>query len=650
MYAIRLSIIGIFLCICPALPVAQIPFSCTGQFYISFTTPATSSLVEAVIDPATDQVEFVPISNNLGTFINGAGYRATDNLIYAVQPIRYNLYQIDAVGNVRDLKQLLLNPNHAFLAGDVSPDGQFLVLIGTLRTNSGSIDETMVFVDLTSPDYTVTSRSLQGPVVNMLDIAFDPTDGTLYGVDSRGDRLVTIDFNTGLVSTPFPVTPVMDDAGSLFFDSFGDLFAYGGPPGNNGIQNTLYKVDKRSGEFTILTTGTRAIATDGCSCPHTVELRKDVTPRLIVPCGDVQYTFTIANTSTTPQGGIIFEDILPNGFVVSHIVYNPYGGQVVSGPGSQTLLITDMTLLPGIDSIVVIVTTGDLPDGIYKNQAMLSGLPNALGVTVLSDDPRTLVKRDSTTLTLRGYTGDVFHRIYLCAGETLNLDVRMYGNTFEWHDGSTAGSYPVSRAGIYSVRAATSCDTILVTFEVLISETSVAFVPDNFEIQMSDSILLIPQVFNTGETTLYNWGAPEGIFVECATCPQIEVAPLRDIEYHLVVSNEHGCLSSASVVIRVDQTRRFFAPNIFSPNGDGINDVFYLRIRGRAEVLRFHVFDRWGGLVHASSTGVMRTPEVQWHGNSAAGIVPPGVYVWMAEVRFADGSQDVFAGDVTVIR
>src|SRR5690606_26264160 len=68
---LTLAVLGIIVHIC--MLEGQVPFECKGQFYISFTTPTTSSLVEAVIDPITDQVEFLTINDNLQTFINGTG-------------------------------------------------------------------------------------------------------------------------------------------------------------------------------------------------------------------------------------------------------------------------------------------------------------------------------------------------------------------------------------------------------------------------------------------------------------------------------------------------------------------------------------------------------------------------------------------------
>jgi uncharacterized repeat protein (TIGR01451 family) len=631
---------------------AQVPFDCTGQFYITFTPLISpySTLVETVIDPVTDQVEFITISDNLGTLINGAGYRSTDNFIHAVHPLDHNLYQIDALGIARDLGVVDLNRGHLYFAADISPDGRYLVLIGTPGFVNGA-DEEIRLVDLSVAGYPVTTRPLTGMAVNVLDIAFDPTDNKLYGVDARGNRLVLIDFTDGTITAPFPATPLMDDAGSLFFDTFGDLFAYGGPPGNNGIQNTLYKVDKLTGEFRILTTGTRADATDGCSCPHTVELRKVVHPRVMVPCGEVEYVFTIANSSAIAQDGIDLQDTLPAGFTITEIVYNPYGGTVKSGDGSRVLHVENLSLLPGIDSIIVRVAIDDLPDGVYKNQALLNGLPQALGSFALSDDPTTIIKRDSTALVLQSYDDDLTLSLSICPGDEVQLNAQEYGKTFIWNDGTTGSMNTIFNEGQYQVMAITACDTLLVSYDVQATDIRVSFDPEEYEIRLGDSVLLVPLVVNEGSTTLYHWTAPEGSgLISCKECPQITVTPFFNTEYTVVAENDAGCMHSATVLVKVDRTLRYFAPNIFSPNGDNINDEFYFRIRGVATIRRFVLYDRWGDVLHTSTTSMMRDPEVQWSLRNVSDSYLPGVYVWLAEVGYIDGSHEFISGDVTLIR
>jgi PKD repeat protein len=60
-----------------------------------------------------------------------------------------------------------------------------------------------------------------------------------------------------------------------------------------------------------------------------------------------------------------------------------------------------------------------------------------------------------------------------------------------------------------------------------------------------------------------------------------------------VVTNEYGCTDTAYATVDIKHEYRFFVPNAFTPEGDGLNDVFKPVIMGVSDY-RFLIFDRWG--------------------------------------------------------
>ncbi|MBK7409489.1 MAG: gliding motility-associated C-terminal domain-containing protein [Saprospirales bacterium] len=99
------------------------------------------------------------------------------------------------------------------------------------------------------------------------------------------------------------------------------------------------------------------------------------------------------------------------------------------------------------------------------------------------------------------------------------------------------------------------------------------------------------------------------------------------------------------------KTDFFYIPNCFSPNGDGINDVFRVFPGEGFEVLsfEFRIFDRWGDEMYVSFD-----PEEGWDGVFRGIERQPGVYVWFVKAQvLVCGSQirDVFReGGVTIVR
>ena len=137
---------------------------------------------------------------------------------------------------------------------------------------------------------------------------------------------------------------------SLYFDSFGDLWAYGSKI--YGVVSAFFKVDKLTGIATIKSTGPPNSISDGTSCPYSVEMKNVAKPLVAFPCSEVEYVFTIANKSGTAQTGIDFEHKLPQGLTYLDIAQNPFGGTVEQGTPSDLLRINGLTIPQGIDRIV----------------------------------------------------------------------------------------------------------------------------------------------------------------------------------------------------------------------------------------------------------------------------------------------------------
>jgi gliding motility-associated-like protein len=102
--------------------------------------------------------------------------------------------------------------------------------------------------------------------------------------------------------------------------------------------------------------------------------------------------------------------------------------------------------------------------------------------------------------------------------------------------------------------------------------------------------------------------------------------------------------------LRIRVYRKFiFIPNVFSPNQDGINDIFYLQANPEiTDINTFRVFDRWGNMVFQSGT----IPS-QWDGKFDGTPMNPGVYIYRIEVSYFDQAVErkgILHGDITLIR
>ena len=90
----------------------------------------------------------------------------------------------------------------------------------------------------------------------------------------------------------------------------------------------------------------------------------------------------------------------------------------------------------------------------------------------------------------------------------------------------------------------------------------------------------------------------------------------------LVASNQYGCRDTASDTVHV--TGGIYVPNVFTPNGDGINDVFHVTAGGM-KTYDIEIFNRWGQLVFEANA-----PDIDWTGRSQSGVMESdGTYYYI---------------------
>jgi gliding motility-associated-like protein len=633
------------------------PFICNGDLILAVSPDADSSRFYTIEinDNLGPTLSFAELSDNPGPYLNAIGYRRSDNFIYGIAPNTRDLYRLDASGNTTFLHHFDdFDEFKTYNAGAITPDSKYLVVLGGKSDSPPFRSIELILIDLESSDYTTTISNLtttSGNYVYSLDIAFDPINGDLYGYDGNEGRLITIELFSALVDDQtFPADGTIDIMAALFFDAFGELYGYAKHFGQPGIK-AFYHIDKTTGGLDFLLEGPLASASDGCSCPYRVELLKSVEPGITTSCNEVKYTFEITNTSATLQSSVQFEDVFPPGFKVTAVSGNIYGGQI-EALNTQTLTINNMTITPGVDSFFVWVSIGNIPPGIYNNQASLNNLTQSIGSTEWSDDPGTLIMNDSTALEIFELEIEMQDQfLKRCPGDTLLLDATVPGGIFSysWNTGSLEPILEITEAGIYEATATNDCETLLISFTVdaLSPDINLDLGPDRV-ISLGDQIFLNPNISPAGNFS-FSWSETMGQSINCFDCPNQSLTPTANTTYTLIVTDENGCTYMDSVNVIIDKSYDIYAPNAFSPNNDGINDLFVLYGKAGAIIENLQIFNRWGGVVFEVTDSPVNDTTYGWDGKTNGEVVQSGVYVWKAEVRFMDGVVRLLSGSVTVV-
>jgi gliding motility-associated-like protein len=167
---------------------------------------------------------------------------------------------------------------------------------------------------------------------------------------------------------------------------------------------------------------------------------------------------------------------------------------------------------------------------------------------------------------------------------------------------------------------------------------------------VAGSIVPLNPRLGNGPFARYTWTPTTGL--SCADCPNPIVTVGTNITYTLQVTSPLGCSASDTVSFRVVcvQAEQVYIPNAFSPDGDGVNDVFMVRGKGLTRVKSFRVFNRFGQVVFERQNFPPNDPAHGWNGTINGVPASPDVYVYVAELLCTGGASYFQKGNVTLVR
>lgn len=479
----------------------------------------------------------------------------------------------------------------------------------------------------------------------------------LYGNVSLSDNTREPGFED---STAFVVNRFDEDTlSSLWFICHGETLTLdaaafgGGVQWNTGVYSAALSVGQGGiFNFTAGTTCEEVFVTHdvtSASCPYTIAVAHTFEPDTSFACNEVVFRFVVRNDSGEPRFDLAFCDTLPDGMVLLEVLRNPFGGEVVQSPDGNQFCITGMTLKPGFDTLEVMVQLPELPPGKYKNRAYLNGLPLVMGPFRQSDNPLTF-EFDSSVLVIRGALSDtLLFDTLICANASMQLDAGPYGKTFLWENGATEPVFKADSAGVYQVQIFDGCKPAQLIWTLLPAPLLDVLPLDPVEIHQGEAVVLQPEYVNGGDSLAWYWTDPLGQSLSCVSCLETSAAPLESVVYVFKMENE-WCTDSVLVPVLVDQSRRVYTPNVFSPNDDGEHDFFYFQSPDFAQIDRWQIFDRWGNLAFEVKSRELLDGSPAWDGNMRGKEAPPGVYTWFAVLKFVDGRTKEYSGQVTLIR
>jgi gliding motility-associated-like protein len=200
----------------------------------------------------------------------------------------------------------------------------------------------------------------------------------------------------------------------------------------------------------------------------------------------------------------------------------------------------------------------------------------------------------------------------ICEQQILLLDAYNPQSTYAWQDGSAASSYAVSMPGTYRVKVTmNNCvksDTIEVHYQ---------FIP---KVYIGKDTTLC-----TGDSFYINATFPNADYVwQNGSDAAVQLVTKGGL-YNVTVSNHCGAQTLTRLVKEEQCETVLWMPNAFSPNNDGINDLWKPRLTGQYSQFKLVIFNRWGRQVHQSFA------LNEWDGKFNGNPLPVGLYYCLVE-------------------
>ena len=207
------------------------------------------------------------------------------------------------------------------------------------------------------------------------------------------------------------------------------------------------------------------------------------------------------------------------------------------------------------------------------------------------------------------------------------------GNAFSAKQAGV-GNHPLT----YTVKAAPECAGTVATRLAVVAPIPTIQLADSMTTYKGNTFTLNPVY--TGNPNQFQWTAATYLDNDSAANPLImDIA--NDITYTVDVKNSTGC--EVKDTIRITVFARVWVPDAFSPNGDGLNDVWELPgIEAFPDAI-VTVFNRWGEVIYSSGKGYANPFDGTLNGTS----LPTGVYAYTVHTV---PQKPVIRGRLTLIR
>jgi gliding motility-associated-like protein len=202
------------------------------------------------------------------------------------------------------------------------------------------------------------------------------------------------------------------------------------------------------------------------------------------------------------------------------------------------------------------------------------------------------------------------------------------------HTYLTPGNFPVK----LKIITPAACRNDSMTVDIDYTTVNIQASPD-VTVNEGESI----QLHATGSTNNVTW--QPALWLNSSSIADPVTTPLGDIRYIVTATNDAGCKDMDTVNVKVNPKSDIYIPSAFTPNNDGLNDIFKPYLSMQYKVLAFTIYNRWGQPIFSTTIR-----DKGWDGRINGLLQDAGLYVWMLRVSDKEKREVEKHGTLMLIR
>lgn len=410
-------------------------------------------------------------------------------------------------------------------------------------------------------------------------------------------------------------------------------------------------------------------------------LTASFTPSQLTICQGACITFTENSFGGTPTGwNWLFNGGTPPTSVSQNpgsICFNSAGVQAVTLTITDGVAFDDTTINITVNPAPVVTGTSSLPSPICAGDAITltgggavtyawdNGVTNGVSFVPLASTNYTVTGTDANGCTASAIVmvtlnncdpmiAGFSYQDNICVNDCITLTDTTTGNPVSWAWDFGGGASPNTSTDQNPV----VCFNSSGTYNIQLTTTD-AF-GANSSTTNSISVFDVPNVTATLDSIIeiggmaellangsgpgsYLWTPASGD-IDCDTCSSTFARPEVSTTFTITFSDINGCKAQDTVMILVNFIEGIGVPQAFSPNGDGKNDILFVKGYGIVS-MNFAVYNQYGQQVFETSD-----QNIGWDGKFHNKDENPGVFVWVLEYTLINGNGGNLKGNTTLIR